>query len=391
MLNIAFEMMGGDMWRAGTTILRNQVDAISRTYGDQIGTYLVTSSRDRRDILDYASSLPANGNILVDSPMRWSAPWLLNLTSKGLFSIDLSTSGVLKKRAIDVYCGMTCVNRFRGIPTLSWIADFQHVHIPDMFSESERRSRDRLFRLTAERSARILLFSEEAKKDFESFVPEFAYKVRVLNPVSCVPEWVYETDPRSILELYHLPEKFIYFPSQFWKHKNHQMLFRAIDLLKRQGGPKVIVVCNGYPGDYRHLRYFADLWQDLCKFDIRDQVIYVGLAPHDHGYLLIRQSVCVVNPSLFEGWGLTVDEARSVGKKVLLSDIPAHHEQNVPKSIFFDATDHADLASKLAEVWENAIPGPDLEAESEARRTLGGRIKAHAELFVGIVREVVGR
>ena len=47
-------------------------------------------------------------------------------------------------------------------------------------------------------------------------------------------------------------------------------------------------------------------------------------------YALIRQSLCVLNPSLFEGLGLSVAESKSIGKRVLAADLPPLREQAAP-------------------------------------------------------------
>jgi len=71
------------------------------------------------------------------------------------------------------------------------------------------------------------------------------------------------------------------------------------------------------------------------------------MVPREHVLLLIRQSIGVLGPSLFEGWGFGVDEARSVGKRLLISDIPAHREQNPPEAIFFNPQDPGRSGSEI--------------------------------------------
>ena len=151
---------------------------------------------------------------------------------------------------------------------------------------------------------------------------------------------------------------------------------------------EVFVVGSGYPGDNRHPSYFADLLQKISSWGIRDQVALLGMIPRDHIFALMRQAICVLNPSLFEGFGLTVDEARSLGKRVLLSDIPAHREQNPPKATYFNPYDFEELAEKLRMIWRDAEPGSDIELELEARQSLGERIHACAESFTSVVSEV---
>ena len=167
------------------------------------------------------------------------------------------------------------------------------------------------------------------KADFEQRLPEHAAKARVVSPVSRIPSHIYAGDPGEVVKEYNLPAKFFYLPNQFWQHKNQELVFQAVRNLK-QRGVQVNVVCSGFPGDHRSLRHFATLWEKLSRWNIRDQIIYLGLIPHDDVLRLIRQTICVVNPSQFEGWGISVDEARSVGKRVLASALPSHLEQNVP-------------------------------------------------------------
>ncbi len=85
---------------------------------------------------------------------------------------------------------------------------------------------------------------------------------------------------------------------------------------------------------------------------------------------------------------MSVDEARSLGKQVIVSDIAAHREQNPPKAIFFDPKNRDELAEKLREVWQVSKPGPDFELEAEARVSLPSRLAAFAGTFLAYCREV---
>ena len=329
------------------------------------------------------------GKVLKIAAFReWTTLWAADEGLKRLFACDLRKTRALNRHKIDVVFGLCLLHNYGRIPTLSWIPDFQHIYLPEMFSASERGQRDSAFLRTAKISSRAILMSQSVKKDFENFAPQYAGKARVLQAVSEIPEVIYEADLKSVWNLYHLPEKFVYVPNQFWKHKNHEMAFRAVKVLKERG-EKVFIVCTGYPGDYRHPSYFADLLQKISSWGIRDQVAILGMIPRNHIFVLMRQAICVLNPSLFEGFGLTVDEARSLGKRVLVSDIPAHREQDAPKVTYFDPYDSGDLAEKLHTVWRDIEPGPDVELELGARQSLAGRIRACAESFMSVVNDVI--
>lgn len=147
------------------------------------------------------------------------------------------------------------------------------------------------------------------------------------------------------------------------------------------------LVCTGLPHDYKKPAHFAELLRLVAESGLHEQVIFLGLVPIDHVKALMRQAVCVLNPSLFEGWSSTVEEAKSLGKRLLLSDLPVHREQNPPGALFFDPQDPRDLALKLETVWREWSPGPDLHLETMAREALPVRLRQFGEAFLNIVSE----
>ena len=89
----------------------------------------------------------------------------------------------------------------------------------------------------------------------------------------------------------------------------------------------------------------------------------MGLVPKFDQIQLMRRSIAVVQPSLFEGWSTLVEDARLLGKPMILSNLPVHLEQNPPYSAFFEVNSPEDLAKLLGDFWQNYHPGPDLEKE----------------------------
>lgn len=77
-------------------------------------------------------------------------------------------------------------------------------------------------------------------------------------------------------------------------------------------------------------------------------------------------SVAVINPSLFEGWSTTVEEAKSLGVPLILSDLSIHREQTGGAASFFNPEDPTDIARVLEGEWEKLIPGPRLDCETRA-------------------------
>ncbi len=384
-MKIAFHVLGDAAWVAGPNYLRGLFAALRGRYGPEIGLYLL-APEGQNGAADFSRALHADALLEYRTHRPWTAPWALDRAAQRLLARDLSKENVLRAKGIQALFGLQLAFEAPKVATLSLIPDFQHVQMPEMFSAAEIEFRNYIFRETVRRATRVIVFSEAVRKDFQAFAPKQADKVRAVSPISVVPASVYEQTAAALLAKLHLPEKFIYLPNQFWKHKNHAAAFQAVRILRGRG-VDVTLVCSGFPGDYRHPAFFGDLWQKVSEWDVRGQVIYVGQIAHEDVLRLMRQSVCVLNPSRFEGWGITVDEARSIGKRVVLSDIAAHHEQNPPHASYFDPNNAEELAQKLATIWKETPAGPNTALEKEAREAQPGRVRAYAEKFADVARD----
>ena len=65
---------------------------------------------------------------------------------------------------------------------------------------------------------------------------------------------------------------------------------------------------------------------------------------------LIDKSHSVINPSFFEGWSTSVEEAKILNKIIILSNIKVHKEQNPEMSHYFDPNNSNDLTKKIYQV-----------------------------------------
>lgn len=262
-----------------------------------------------------------------------------------------------------------------------WVPDFQHRYLPQLFTAEDIAHRDRQIALLAEDAPKVVLSSEHAAQDFRSFYPAQAHKAHVLTFATFPqPNW---KEPYNDSELEQLPERFFVICNQFWQHKNHLVVFRALELLLARG-IKPTVVCTGELKDYRNAEYARTIKETVEPFQRDGQVRILGLVPRRRQIELLRRAIAVVQPSLFEGWSTVIEDARVLGRPCLLSDFPVHREQNPPGARFFPAESPAALADLLAEVWENAAPGPDLDSEAAARRRAEERVVEVGRAFLTI-------
>ncbi len=381
-LRIALVDAGGANWTGGITYRKNLLEAL-RQYAPGTEVYLVTS---REPEIAVASE---RFKVVQHPPSDSKIPAIISKITERYFGLDYLLRTTL--RSIPGGVDLTFPDRYTvggQTASLFWIPDFQFIHLSEMYSKTQVAGLETRFKQGIKRTTLVVLSSQDAYKDYCKFAPGYESKARVLNFVAHIPARLYDIDPMTVVREYHLPEKFFYLPNQFWAHKNHRAVFEALKILKARG-IEPFLVCTGNPVDPRNPLYFAELMQDISRWGLRGQVALLGLIPHEHVYSLIRQSICVVNPSLFEGWSTTVEEVKSVGKRILLSELNVHREQAPPGGIFIDPHDPEGLAEGLAEIWHETPPGPDLEMEKQARAAISGRIQGFAETFITIAREAV--
>jgi glycosyltransferase involved in cell wall biosynthesis len=263
-------------------------------------------------------------------------------------------------------------------------------HLPEFYTRHERVTRERDFRQAGDTATLLLVTSEFARRDLERFAPEYSSKTRVLHWVPNLPAEVYAVNPYEVVERYHLPDKFFYLPNQFWKHKNHKTVIYALVRL-RDRGLYPNIVCTGQMHGPSDPSYLPALMREISESQLRDQFIILGTVPRRDVFSLIRQSVAVLNPTLFEGFGLSVAESKAVGKRVLAADLPAHKEQDAPAAEYFDPKNVDELTEKLGRIWQESEPGPELDLEENARRVHPAAQRRFAQGFLEIATEAIDR
>lgn len=392
-MKIAFAPIGGhDKWTGGRYYYRNLLSAQRSLDGDERPTTLLVHETERSQKANAGLQEWVDRELLFDGT---SGGRSIPIVSRGMRYLrrrlgDPDPYGdFLSQHGVDCIFGLQQTRPRRGCAVLSWIPDFQHLHLPELFSDAERQARDRAHAETAARADLVILSSEDALGDFKRTHPAQAHKGRVLRFVAQLPEGVYDTDPSEVGTKYQLPERFFFLPNQFWRHKNHSRLFEAVALARREI-PELTVVCTGNPSDYRAPFHFSDLLQQVSNLGIRENVVFLGLVPIPDLFQLMRRSLAVVQPSLFEGWSTIVEEVKSLGCPILLSDLPVHREQQPDQVRFFDPRSIDEMAATLVKAWKGFEPGPHGDMEKTARDRFPARVNEFARQFMAHAAEAVG-
>ncbi len=232
-----------------------------------------------------------------------------------------------------------------------WIPDLQELFLPQYFSKKEIKSRCGKIKEIIKCSGHIVFSSQDALDSFNKYYPEGAnLKRSVLHFASKIDatELNDEEYAKDVLDKYKIKTPFFYCPNQFWIHKNHKCLFKAISILKKDN-IDIKVVCSGATEDYRNPDYYPSIEDFIEKNHLQENIKIVGFVSRAEQLVLLRSSCAIIQPSLFEGWNTSIEEAKSMNKYLILSDLNVHKEQVCSNVTFFARNNPDSLAYALRE------------------------------------------
>ena len=273
-----------------------------------------------------------------------------------LTGCDRAAAQAFREHQIDVLfeCAQFYGRRF-PFPGIAWITDFQHRHLPELFSRRAYWKRELGFRAQISSRREVMLSSEDSRSDCEAFFPQSLGRTSVVRFAVLPPPLSDFAVDRAIATGYQLPERYFYLPNQFWKHKNHRTVIEALRIL-RDRGYSTVVATSGRAEDYRHPKHFSTLQAAVHGYRLTHHFRFLGVLPRPHVFALMRASTTLINPSLSEGWSTTVEEAKSLAVPMLLSDLRVHREQAGEGAEYFPPEAAGQLASLMARHEDSPAP-----------------------------------
>ena len=269
---------------------------------------------------------------------------------------------------------------------LAWIPDFQHRRLPGMFRIFDRLKRELGFQAQTRSKRAIILSSAAAERDCIEFYPHSRGKTCVVH--FAIPQRKAIVPDETIREKYALPAKYFYLPNQFWQHNNHIAVVNALGKLQLRI-PEMVVAVSGNPNDGQGGRYFRDISELINTLGLESMFRMLGMIPYPDVNQLLRSATALVNPSLFEGWSTTVEEAKALGVPLVLSNIDVHREQAGSAAEFFDATSVRDVARSLESAWNKLSPPSGDERASMAADATDARLREFAEKFGNAMQRAI--
>nr|WP_236000467.1 glycosyltransferase family 1 protein [Bradyrhizobium uaiense] len=380
-MRFAFGHISRRLWAGGYNYQRNLFAALARFLpGEFVPVVFAGTGADENELAELAA-IP--GVEVVRSEAFDGQPGLAAALGLGL---DRGAAAAFRAARVDVVVEAA---RFFGwrlaIPAVAWIPDLQHRSLPQLFPTTARWRREIGFRVQIASGRTIMLSSESAFRDFKAYYPHARNRVSVVRFATQPSAAFLNTAPSEVIASYGLPESYFYLPNQFYRHKNHQLVVDALTILKERG-TNVVVCASGSTEDRREPGYYDLVNSIVQKRGLEAHFRHLGVIPLPHVYALLRASTALLNPSRFEGWSTTVEEAKSFGVPMILSDIDVHREQTSGGARYFGVDDPVALADHLMQTSRDAhgLVVRDVVALQD------DRVGAFAASFAATMRQAAG-
>ena len=165
-----------------------------------------------------------------------------------------------------------------------------------------------------------------------------------------------EAEDAAILGKHGIEPGYLFYPAQFWSHKNHATALLAMRLLRDQGQTHRLVLCGSDPGARAAFEAL------VAQHGLGDCVRMLGFVPNAELGALYRGAHALVMATYFGPTNLPPLEAWAVGTPVIYPE--AFQAQAGDAAILFDYDDPASLAKAIARLGS---------AEERSRLAIAGQ------------------
>ncbi|MBF0405908.1 MAG: glycosyltransferase family 4 protein [Candidatus Riflebacteria bacterium] len=234
------------------------------------------------------------------------------------------------------------------VPALVSIFDLMHRYekrFPEVSAYGRFTRREKHFNEVCKWSSGILVDSETGKNQVVESYHVSPAKVYTLPFIA--PDYI--TKPHSsekkLSEKYNLPEKFIFYPAQFWEHKNHKNLIRAVKRLKPSIPDLKLVLVGSKKNAY------PSVLELVNNSGLQNDVYFLGYVPDEDISEIYRHARAMIMPTFFGPTNIPPLEAFAVKCPAAVSGIYGMPEQSGDAALFFNPASEIEISEAIKKLW----------------------------------------
>jgi glycosyltransferase involved in cell wall biosynthesis len=266
------------------------------------------------------------------------------------------------------------------IPYIATVWDIQHrlqPWFPEVSRDGQWEHREAYYSAYLKRAAYIITPNRAGRDELALFYQLPPERFRLLpHPTPHIERLPTENEVECILDKYQLPHSYLFYPAQFWAHKNHINLLFALRLLKETfGQERHLVLVGSDQGNLENVR-----WRTQA-LGLEEHVHVLGFIPREDLIALYCGAFALIYVSLFGPENLPPLEAFRCGCPVIAAEVNGALEQYGDSALLVDGLVPEEIAHAVIR----------LEHEAGLRQALIEKGRRRAEAYKGIdyVRDVM--
>lgn len=238
--------------------------------------------------------------------------------------------------------------------------DLQHrlqTYFPEVSSGDIFEKREKSYNFIIPKASFVITGNDAGKKEISKFYnyPDNRIKTLPLPTPDFVLREKFERNIELLCEQNFFPKTrrslgvgWVFYPAQFWPHKNHIVILHAIKILKEKYGLDFKVVFTG--ADKGNLDYIKS---KILEFGLENQVKFLGFVSVEKLVELYKNAFALIFPSFFGPDNIPPLEAFAMRCPVIAAEVPGSEYQLKDAALLFDPKNEIDLATAIKKLYED--------------------------------------
>ncbi len=241
--------------------------------------------------------------------------------------------------------------------SLSTIHDLMHRYEShfEEYQNGEYDRREKHYSMMCKYATGILVDSNIGKKHVVDSYTTDESKVFVLKFVP--PMYLLDAKDVDVKSKYDLPENYLFYPAQFWEHKNHINLLKALRIVLDRGVDINLVLVGSKKNNYEKVMNF------ITELGLDNHVFVLGYVSNDDMASLYKNAVATTFVSLIGPTNIPPMEALTLDSPLICSSAYGMPEQVGDAALLVNPKSSEDIAEKI----EKLVSDKNLQEEMKSK------------------------
>ncbi len=233
------------------------------------------------------------------------------------------------------------------IDTMVTVLDLMHRYekrFPETASRQMFNTRERHYSRISKYAKSILVDSKVGQNQMIESYNTDTRRIYILPYIA--PQYIFKNyNGINVHQIYRLPEKYFFYPAQFWPHKNHLALIEATSIIKKQYPDIYFVFVGSKKNGYESI---INLKQ---KLNVSNNIRILDYVPNEHMSNLYKEARGMIMPTFYGPTNIPPLEAMALGCPVAISNIYAMPEQIGQAGLLFDPNSVNEIINMMIRLW----------------------------------------